>query len=198
MPTTARSRGATLIVALVMLVLMSLIGATVARIGVFDELGARGARDQKAAFEAADAAVRDAEGDLRRALPVPGAPLPILTPVQLQRAEYFDNAPFGFIAGCGTGSARGLCAPAAAGQRPVWQRALDDAAVAVPYGTFSGQQWPGGDTARVPAYVIEAMELPLPGYEASTGATKMMFRITAAGAAALGQHTAAVQSVVVR
>ena len=57
-------RGAALVVALVMLVLLTLIAAMGARIALTDEKGARATRERQLAFEGAEAALRDAEDEL--------------------------------------------------------------------------------------------------------------------------------------
>ncbi|MEG2153530.1 MAG: PilX N-terminal domain-containing pilus assembly protein [Burkholderiaceae bacterium] len=183
-------RGTVLIVALVMLVLLTLLAATGARIALTDEKGARASRERVIAFEAAEAGLRDAEDEM-------------LTGVRA--ARFAAGSAGGFEAGCPavalptamalTASTRGLCLPAAAGQMPVW-RSVSLAARGVPYGTFTGQRWSVPGTA--PRYLIEV----LPDYVAGAavgGAQRpqrgsVLYRVTAEGLSASGEHVAAVQS----
>lgn len=58
-----RQQGAVLVVGLIFLVLMTLVGVTAMRTGVLDERMAGNLRDTKVAFEAAEAALRNAEED---------------------------------------------------------------------------------------------------------------------------------------
>lgn len=183
-------RGAALVVALVMLVLLTLIAAMGARIALTDEKGARATRERQLAFEGAEAALRDAEDEL-----LSGA----------RAARFEGGAATGFAAGCpavdlpGSGeralSVRGLCLPAAEGDLPVW-RTVDLASRGVPYGTFTGERWPG--PSAPPRYVIEV----LPDYVAGAAVggssrpqqASVLYRITAESGSASGQHVSAVQS----
>jgi len=185
-------RGATLVVALVMLTLLSLLGATVARIALYDTLGTRGARDHEIAFEAADATLRDAEVDLRTGT----------------RSAMLANAPLGFVNGCGTGAVSatsnlGLCLPVdpTTNTQPAWETAFSaaNANVAyVTYGAFTGRTWvaAGANAAPAPHYVIEALPFPMPGTDAS--APRMMFRITAEALGPAQNQRSAVQSIVLQ
>lgn len=56
-----RQAGASLLIALIMLMLVMLLAATVARMALINEKSARNDRDRHIAFEAAEAALRDAE-----------------------------------------------------------------------------------------------------------------------------------------
>jgi len=183
-------RGAALVVALVMLVLLSLLAATGARIALTDEKGARASRARLQAFEAAEAGLRDGEDDLLR-----GA----------RAARFAQGSAAGFAAGCPAvgvpapgdlaSSVRGLCLPATAASPPVW-RSASLAARGVPYGTFTGEVWglPGGS----PRYLIEI----LPDYTAGAAIggsqrperNSVLYRITAEGTNPAGDHLAAVQS----
>lgn len=184
------SCGAALVVALVMLVLLTLLAATGARIALTDEKGARASRERVVAFEAAEAALRDAEDEM-----LTGA----------RAARFAVGSAGGFEAGCPAvavptatdlaASTRGLCLPAATGQAPVW-RSVSLAARGVPYGTFTGQSWSAFGAA--PRYLIEV----LPDYVAGAavgGAQRpqrgsVLYRVTAEGRSASGEHAAAVQS----
>lgn len=184
------TRGAALIVALVMLALLTLLAVTGARIALTDEKGAHAARERMRAFEAAEAALRDAEDEM-------------LSGVRAARFAAGNAA--GFAADCPNvavpagaaraSSTRGLCLPARAGDPPMW-RAVSLAARGVPYGTFTDQGWAGGGTA--PRYLIEI----LPDYVAGAAVggsqrpqrASVLYRVTAEGLSDSGAHLAAVQS----
>ena len=184
------SRGAALVVALVMLVLLTLLAVTGARIALTDEKSARASRERLLAFEAAEAGVRDAEDDL-----LLGA----------RSARFANGSAAGFAAGCPAvavpqvadlaTSTRGLCLSAPVGQMPVWRTASLNAR-GVPYGTFTGQTWNLSGSA--PRYLIEI----LPDYVAGAAVggsqrpqrTSALYRVTAEGLSQSGEHVAAVQS----
>lgn len=183
-------RGVALVVALVMLALITLLAITGARIALTDEKGAHAARERVRAFEAAEAALRDAEDEMLRGVRV---------------ARFAAGSAAGFVADCPNvavpvggaraSSTRGLCLPAAPGNPPVW-RAVSLSARGVPYGTFTGQIWAGGGAP--PRYLIEI----LPDYTAGAAVggsqrpqrASVIYRITAEGASDSGAHLAAVQS----
>lgn len=146
---------------------------------------ARQARAYAEAFEAAQAALRDAEADIERGT----------------RAFLFgrsESSPFA-PGVCGrSGVLLGLC-QGAPGSPPIWLVAgLDDVAAhapGVPFGTFTGRRWP--DTLREPPprYVIEALPDIVMG--AGTRPIRYLYRITAAGHGA-GRDAAVYLQVVYR
>jgi type IV pilus assembly protein PilX len=173
------SRGAALVVALVMLIVVTLVGVTAARVALSDERAARASRDRDLAFQAAEAALRDAMTDIDSGV----------------RASLFNNT-IGFEPDCAntalpadsTAAAtnpRGLCVPSAAtASRQVWQD-VDFAARGVPYGTFTNRTW---DASVVPApvYIVETVPHNCGGCEVSGPNTPQQskpvaFRITALG-----------------
>ena len=170
-------RGAALVVALVVLVLVTIIAVAASQRALVDEKGARAARDREIALQAAEAAVRDAMIDIDTG----------------PREGLFSDAPVGFDAQCpnealpGTGalatSRRGLCLASDPAQaRQSWQD-VDFAARAVPFGTFTGRAW---NVAQAPAprYIVEWTQLTVAGEEVQSTATssqRVAFRITAVG-----------------
>ncbi len=90
-----REKGATLIISLMMLTLMTLIGAAAMRSSILEEKMARNSRDREYAFQAAEAALRAGEALLRQAI------LPV-----------FDGN-------------NGLYRPPATGATPYWERGAD-------------------------------------------------------------------------
>jgi len=177
-----RQRGASLVVSLVMLVPVLLLGISAAKLSLQGEKASRNDRDRQVAFQAAEAALIDAELDIEKS-PDPAK----------SRSDLFsESGQDAFIEGCGAGAdnvSLGLCVWPAQGSVPSWL-AIDflDAAPAtsgtVPYGRFTGKTLPIGEgalPARLPRYVIESLVYNKPG-EAAEGAGKTHFyRITAIG-----------------
>lgn len=168
--TRACGRGAALVCSLLLMLAAMLLAVSISR-AVFASLASAGAeRERSLAWEAAEAALRDAERDISAS-------------TDPARAAQFTSAgAAGFVDGCGRGgSGRGLCNVTSP---PAWQ-ALDLAEsgnpALVPYGYFTGASIGVGMgrgllPARPPAYLIERI-VP-PGAGASLG---KFYRITAIG-----------------
>lgn len=179
-------RGATLVVSLIMLVLVTLIATMGVRISISDERGARATQQRQLAFQAAEAGLRDAEADLTAGT----------------RTALFASAPTGFTTGCpdaatiaATPNLRGLCLPAGVSSTPLWQT-VDFATRGVAYGTFTGQTWPGAGAA--PRYVIETYPFITPGGAAGgprrPALPELVYRITATASNPTGDHVVGLQS----
>ena len=165
--------GASLIVVLMILIIVSLIGVGGAQIALMGERGARNDRDMQIALQSAEAGLLDAVEDISA---------PVST-----RIDIFDgkNA-VAFVAGCGTsGNSRGLCDDTLVGTKPAWL-AVDftDASASAPtvaYGTFTGRTFSSGGAgvrpALPPRYVIELVSDPA----ASQSETSYMYRVTVMG-----------------
>ena len=174
------AQGVALIVLLCTLIVVLLLGASAAQMALQGEKVARGERDRHMAFQAAEAALMDAENDIEG---LPGAPG--------RSALFASGSALGFVDGCGSGSVDlGLCLPAAQGKPPAWQ-AIDftavDAAAGpmrfVPYGKFTGAAMQtGGGFLPVKAarYIIELLPGMQPGDDAGR-AQNHVYRITALG-----------------
>lgn len=191
-----RQRGAALIVALVVLVLVTLIAMSGAQRALIDEKAARAARDREVAVQAAEAALRDAMADIETGL----------------RAALFSEAPQGFDDGCTSvglpadpASAvinrRGLClARDATEVRQAWQD-VDFAQRGVPFGTFTQRPW-DATQSPAPTYVIESVPLARAGYQVQSTAgdsEQLAFRITAVGFGPVGSSVeVALQSYYVK
>lgn len=177
----ARQQGFSLIVVLLILVVATVLGVAAAQLSLVNERSARNDRDTEIAFQAAEAALIDAEID-------------VLGPnvSARQRLCLFnrqDVTPF--VVGCGgVGEQQGLCAPSEPGTDPAWMTAdfsLDDTR-SVAYGTFTGKTYPSGEaaTARAPRYIVEAVR-SRGGWQAdalqsaSAQAASYVFRVTAIG-----------------
>ena len=171
-------RGVTLVIVLILLVIVTLLGIGGARIALLGERSTRNDRDYQVAWQAAEAALMDAQFDIRG----PNADA-------ASRVALFDqNSKVGFLPGCNASAAyRGLCDPVDDPGKPVWASVdfLDDSAAAttVAYGTYTGRSFDFGGVgvkpARAPRYVIEWVTDNTPGGNASN--PPIMYRITAMG-----------------
>lgn len=165
--------GAALIVALMMLLAVLAIGITAAQVALQGERASRNERDRQIAFQAAEAALLDAENELE---------------VGTRAHLFTHDSMAGFADGCGAaGETRGLCLRAA-GATPVWQTVdlLDEHGASVAYGTHTGQVLPTGGgslPARAPRYIIEVMPYTAPGAAAED--VTYLYRVTAIG---FGSH----------
>lgn len=178
-------RGATLIVVLLLLIVVLLLGVGASQIALQGEKSSRNDRDRQIAFQAAEAALLDAETDIEA------------SPDALRSRSHLFSA--AGVAGfsqtmgtfCGSGEANvflGLCRYAEGEEADAAWRHVDflDADVAsvqsVPYGRFTGQVFPVGAgplPARLPRYIVEV----LPDRKLGTAADKTahVYRITAIG-----------------
>lgn len=176
-PAASSQRGVTLVIVLMLLVIVTLLGVGAARISLLSERSARNDRDYQVAWQSAEAALMDAQFDIRG----PGG---------TREALFNENNTSVFLAGCNTNSLyRGLCEPAVEGAKPVWASVdfLDTSAGAttVAYGTYTGRTFDAGSTgvkpARAPRYLIEWVPDSTPLGSASSGAKPIMYRVTAMG-----------------
>ncbi|WP_374601097.1 PilX N-terminal domain-containing pilus assembly protein [Niveibacterium sp.] len=163
-------RGATLVVSLLMLIMVTLLGLAAMRTSTLETRMARNAREQLVAFQAAEGALRDAEAD-------------IVAPTRGGAPGVSGAA--GFAADCNPGSAtlRGLCLSPTAGTTQVWRSAA--ATAWVPYGTYTGRNvLASGGVAGVsvqPSYLVEVITTPLPGQSLKVHTANARYRITAQG-----------------
>lgn len=183
----ARQTGATLLMALFVLLCVTMVALAAARIAFDAERTARAARDRQLAFQAAEAGLADAERDIAGGAH-PGA---------ARAAMFHDDGAIGFEAGCGRGAVNlGLCA-VVPGALPAWQVADTDASV--PYGSFTGAVLPYGGPLPLapPRYLIERLPLVRAGEDAGRpgAASQGLFRITAFGYGALPGTLVVLQSV---
>lgn len=182
----AAQRGASLLVVLLILMVVTVLGLGSAQIAMMGERGARNDRDLQVAWQAADAALLDAEADM-------------MGSSGTTRGSLFDgrNA-VPFLAGCGIGQAVGLCSPNASG-KPVWLtvdfEADDDSAKTTAFGAFTDHGFAAGaagvQPARVPRYVIEL--IPDPVGDMSDPA--YLYRVTAMGFGPRADIQAVLQTV---
>jgi len=173
-------RGVTLIIVLLILVVVTLLGIGGAQIALLGERSTRYDRDYLVASQAAEAALMDAEFDIRGP-----------NTSGSSRVASFNQTDFGFfMPGCGTsGTSRGLCEPNADGTKPVWATVdfleTGTSAPTVKFGDFTGRAFDAGDKgiqpALAPRYIVELIDDAAPGGNAEGGKVAKMYRVTAIG-----------------
>ena len=164
-----RQNGASLIMVMMILIVVSLLGISGAQIGLMSERGARNDRDMQMAWQAAEAALIDAEFEMADATAT--------------RKDLFDGKNrSAFLPGCGTsGASVGLCAVTTTG-KPAWLTVdftnTSGNARTTAFGTFSGRVFKSGNLgvqpAQAPRYIIELVEDPL-------DKKSVLYRVTAMG-----------------
>lgn len=167
-----RQGGASLIMVMLILIVVSLLGVGGAQIALMSERGARNDRDQQVAWQAAEAALIDAEFDMIGATAT--------------RKTLFDgNTQTAFVPGCGTsGTSVGLCDTTVAG-KPAWLTVdftiTDASAATTAFGAFTPHTFAAGGVgiqpAKVPRYVIELVPDPVGDKSNPT----FLYRVTAMG-----------------
>lgn len=194
---TARANGIALITAVIMLLVITLLALGGARIALDTKRSTRNQRDFEIAYQAAEAALYDAEIDIQN------------SSATLSRSSYFaPNKADGFLAGgCNSGTTAptpflGLCDTFGGTGDPIWN-SIDWTASAgnrtVEYGTFTGRTFPTGSgltPGRKPRYLIELVPDNTNGASASSDTAKRyMYRITAVGFGPNDTTRALVQSI---
>ncbi len=188
-------RGATLIVTLIILIAVSLIGISTAHIALLGEKTSRNDRDRKIAFQAAEAALLDAELDISQP---PGHG-------NSRSALFAPHKAEGFVQGCGMGAANrilGLCQHSGDEAAAAWLAVdfLDDASrtmQTVPYGMFTGQSFETGSAmspSQPPRYIIELLPYERAGENAALEERSYLYRITAVGFGARGSTRVMLQT----
>ena len=165
-------RGASLIMVMLILVVVSLLGTGGAQIALMSERGARNDRDQQMAWQAAEAALIDAEIDM--------------IGTTSTRQALFDGKPSSsFLPGCGnSGSAVGLCDVTLIG-KPAWLTvdftATSSSASTTQYGAFSGRTFAAGgigiQPAQAPRYIVELV----PDTIGDKSEPTFLYRVTSMG-----------------
>lgn len=178
-----REQGA-LVFSLMMLLVIAMLGTAAAHTAFLSGKSARNDRDRQIAFQAAEAALIDAELDIEGS-----------ADSARSRSHIFLNSsalgfPGGEKPGCTSGNESiylGLCNQTLNAGVPAW--AIVDfsgnsqsASQAVPYGTFTGKRFLSGQgmlPARAPRYVIELFHYNKPGEAADK--ISYIYRVTAVG-----------------
>lgn len=179
-----REQGAALIVSLLMLAAVLMLGISAAQIALQGEKASRNDRDRQVAFQAAEAALMDAELDIEH------------SPDQTKsRSQMFSkDSAIGFSGDgttvCGAGvsnPALGLCDRRSEGATPAWllidfNDVSPSTMQSVPFGKFTGQEFQTGKgflPGRPPRYIIELMTYNRRGENADK--PSYFYRITAIG-----------------
>lgn len=191
-----RNSGVTLIVVLLILVVVSILGVSGIQVSMMGERGTRNDRDQQVAWQAAEAALIDAEFDIE------GLPTSSTT----KRNALFDvKAPAvnSFVQNCGnTGSLTGLCRLNDTG-KPAWLTVdfttTGSGAPTVQFGTFTGRDFPSGSKGIQPAlpprYVIEQIPDPRTSRTEKPDDRRYVYRVTAMGFGPNAETQAVVQMI---
>ncbi|MHA6821506.1 pilus assembly PilX family protein [Ralstonia pseudosolanacearum] len=201
-----RAAGFALITALVMLLVITILALGGARLALDSKRISRNQRDNSIAFQAAEAALRDAERDIENAGAVSTS-----RSSQFTRIDGNRNFPG---SGCLTGGPenpietrlRGLCGTDET--NPIWNNVSwkdsGSDSQTVGYGDFTGQSFPIGQgvlPSQRPRYIIEALQDKTMGVDAGytggsskTDGTPYIFRITAVGWGPYGSAPVMVQS----
>ncbi len=179
---TAYQRGASLIVVMMVLTIVSLLGVAGIQIATMSERGARNDRDQQIAWQAAEAGLLDAEFDMYG---------PTGTSVRRSLFQQ-SNDITRFIPGCGTtGNDIGLCALVTNNvDKPAWLSVdftdTSNSAPTTVFGTYTNRTFASGSLgvqpSKPPRYAIEP--IPDPGGEnRDRGAPpkKYIYRVTSMG-----------------
>ena len=174
-------KGASLIVSLLMLIAVMLLGLSATQIALQSEKASRNDRDRQIAFQAAEAALLDAEMD------IDDSP----DPARSRSVIFARDNTYAFIAGCGQGEGNpflGLCAQAAEGAPPPWLTVdllnHTPSTASVPFGKFTGQTFQVGKgslPAKLPRYIIELMAYNAPGESAEQASRSHFYRVTSVG-----------------
>lgn len=177
----SRQQGASLIMVMLVLIIVSVLGVGAAQIALMSERGARNDRDMLMAAQSAEAALIDAEQDMFH----PTATTP--DTASTRKALFDGKSVAGFTPGCGTAASdntKGLCTLAITGT-PAWLGVdFTNTAANAPtteLGTFTGRAFAAGtgvEPAQKPRYVIELV--PDPGRPDLTK-LQYAYRVTAMG-----------------
>ena len=168
-----------LVIVLLFLVMLSILGTTAIQTSSLEEKMTGNERDRQIAFEAAEAALRDAEREIFTSLS-PSSP--------------FDSA-------CDNG----LCTPSTTAV-PQWEAVNWLSATPRQYGAFTGVgAYPVADLANSPRYIIEILPRMAPSSGNSAGLNRRSstaagtpYRITAVGWGKRATTQVQLQSVYVR
>jgi len=167
-----RQRGASLIMVMMILIIVSLLGVGGAQIALMSERGARNDRDMQVAWQAAEAALLDAEVDMTTLSPH-------------GRKELFDGKKRPEFKPCtdaGTGTTAGLydfTGPTCT--KPAWLSLNFTSNAATVFGANSGKTFASGNVgvqpAQAPLYMIELVKDPAN----LTTPPSFIYRVTAMG-----------------
>ena len=184
-PSPARQRGVALLVALMFLIVLTLLGLASMRTTTLEEKMAGGNRDYNLALQAAEAALRDAENDLKGP-PPSGA-----------STRTLGLASFPPTGGANACNAAALCY-VGSDYTQLYNNTTFvqwNGATTTVYGTYTGAQ-PITGVSQPPRYVMELVMFHDGSYSANIlGTTNYYVRVTARGWGASGQTVVTLQSL---
>lgn len=194
-PTNSEA-GVSLIIVMIVLTVVSVLGIAGIQISSLGEKSARNDRDLQIAWQSAEAAMLDAELDIRSS-------------TVAARAALFGSDTSAFVQDCGQGpNASGLCALVpTTGTKPGWLTVdftqTGSSARTAEFGQYTGRQFAAGASgiqpARRPRYVIEPIIDTSAGNNArdqSSTEKKISYRVTAMGFGPRPEIQAVVQGIV--
>lgn len=166
---------------MIIIVIVSILGISGARIALMSEYSARNDRDYQVAFQSAESALYDAANDMEGVGTTP------------RNDVFVPGNKVDFLQGCGTsGVSKGLCAAEISegpNVKPVWLQ-IDLASSTSPaatFGDFTGSSFAAGSTgvrpAQVPRYVIEVIDdrFRIGGDKSLPQMKNLLYRVTALG-----------------
>lgn len=171
----AGQKGVSLIMVMLIMVVVSMLGISGVQISMMAERGARNDRDIQIAFQAAEAALLDAEFDINSKKSSARASKPF----------FKMNLNTFFLQGCGNSDdSVGLCRENGPGQVPAWLDVdftdTSTTARTVEFGKFTGREFPVGTVgiqpSQKPRYIIELLDKKTATEDASP-----YYRVTAMG-----------------
>lgn len=191
-PHHIHQQGMSLVIVLILLATTMILGVGAIQLSMMSERSARNDRDYQVAWQASEAALRDAELDID-----------VTNAGTSTRASLFttDNA-MSFATGCSnSGNTKGLCLPNMSG-KPVWLEVdfSADNTPSVGFGSFTNRTFGIGDSGlrprKAPRYIIEQIEDTASRGDASIGREqKYVYRITAMGFGPRDDIQAVTQSI---
>ncbi|CAM4100395.1 Type IV pilus assembly protein PilX [Paracidovorax anthurii] len=178
----APQTGASLIVVMLILIVVSILGVGGIQIAMMAERATRSDRDKQIAWQATEAGLLDAEYDI---LGLPAGSATRRDSIFKLKATDISQ----FISGCGSsGATKGLCAYIPS-TKPAWLTVNFDAtgssAATAEFGAFTGRAFPSGTAgiqpAKPPRYIIEP--IPDPSYSRTENPEGMryIYRVTVMG-----------------
>lgn len=187
-------RGFSLVTTLILLIVVTLLGIGASQMVLLSEKSTRFDRDQQIAFQAAEAALVDAEFDIRGPNSAAAQRLDSFTGKGGDKVNFAD--------GCGTGLLLGLCSSTLVSGKSVWYSVdftdTSNSAKTVGFGTFTGRTFSTGATGLrpeiAPRYIIELIDDLTPG-SSSSNAPKVLYRVTAMGFGPRKETQAVVQMI---
>lgn len=191
--------GFSLVTTLILLIVVTLLGVGASQMVLLSEKSTRFNRDQQIAFQAAEAALVDAEFDIRG--PKLTGTLPVTPRFDIFTGKTDKNVEF--IDGCGTSTSVGLCSNVPVlvnGSLKEVMYSVDftdtsNNSKTVGFGQFTGRNFSTGSTGLrseiAPRYIIELLPDPV----SSSTQPRVLYRVTAMGFGPRKETQAVIQMV---